>query len=146
MKRYLALVPLAVFLIAAPGGCKDPYGAAVKAGADIAEGISKGMTTIDSLRVDGLISPQEESNVLGYLKFVNDGDGAFLTCVDTVHKASSKVGAYTACAQTFASTLNNPQELGLIHVSNANASITIKSIVDGVATGINAVIAGLGGK
>lgn len=145
MKRYLALVPLAVFLIAAPGGCKDPYGASVKAGADIATGIGDAMKTVDTLRVSGLISVQEESNVLGYFKFANVADEAFLTCAKNVHTTPG-VGSYTACAQTFTTTLANPQQLALIHVNNPDAAAQISTAVNSVTSGINLVVAALGGK
>lgn len=139
----LALVPLLALCLV---GCKDNYGACVKAGADIATGIGQGMQLVDQLRQQGAISTAEESNVLGYLKFANDGDTAFLACVQQVHLATTKATAYTGCAQTFNSALNNPQETALIHVGNAQAQATISNVVQGVVTGINLVITGLGGK
>jgi len=104
------------------------------------------MTTVDQLRVSGQITPQEETSVLGFLKFANDANGAFGVCAQQAHNAGSKAGAYTACAATFQTTLSNPTELALIHVNNAQAQATIQTVVAGVNTGITAVITVLGGK
>jgi hypothetical protein len=140
-KRLAVVLGLALAL----AGCKDNYGACEKAALDIGNGVTAGMKTVDQLRVSGLINVQEESNVLGYLKFINDADAAFGTCAQNAHLAGSKAGAYTACANVFTSTLNNPAELALIHVNNPQAQQNIQVIVEGVNTGINAVLAALGG-
>jgi hypothetical protein len=144
MKKPFLIVAIALFSMAV--SCSDHYGACAKAGAGIATGVSGGMKTVDQLRVSGLITPAEETNVLGYLKFVNDGDGAFLSCAQAAKTAGSKAGSFTACAQAFTTTINNPQELALIHVGNPNAEAQISLIVNGVTTGINSVITALGGK
>lgn len=144
MRRALTVV--AVLLAFGLAGCSDPYGACEKAAADIGNGIAAGMKTVDGLRVAGLISIQEETNVLGYLKFVNDGNGAFGTCAQAAHTAGNKAGSFTACAQVFSTTLNNPQELALIHVGNPQAQAEITTIANGVTAGISAVLAALGGK
>lgn len=146
-KRLLLLPFLALLALASMGvGCKDPYGASEKAGLDIATSITGGMKTVDSLRVSGLITPVEETNILGYLEFANKADEAFVTCAQQAHTAGSKAGAYTACAQTFQTTLNNPTTLALIHVANSTASGEIQTIINGVNTGITAVITALGGQ
>jgi len=139
------LAVLAVLVIAL-AGCKDPYGASEKAAADIGASIGAGMKTVDSLRVAGVITPQEETSVLGYLKFANDANGAFGNCASQAHAAGNKAGAFTACAQTFLTTLNTPSELALIRVGNPQAQQEIQTIVTGVITGVNAVIAALGGS
>lgn len=141
MKRFIPVLFLCLFLIA----CKDPYGACVKASADIGTGIAQGMKTVDSLRVQGLISVAEESNVLDYLEFANTADRAFLTCAQTAHTAGSKVGSFTACVTGFNSALNNQQELALLHISNTQGSQNVNIIVSGITTGIAAVAAALGG-
>ncbi len=142
------LVGMAVLVMAAvlTAGCKDPYGASEKAAADIGNGIAAGMKTVDGLRVAGLISVQEETNVLGYLKFVNDGNGAFGVCAQAAHMAGSEAGSFTACAQAFSQTLNNPQELALIHVNNPQAQAEVTTIANGVTAGVSAILAALGGK
>jgi hypothetical protein len=104
------------------------------------------MKTVDQLRVSGVITPQEETNILGYLKFANDGDGAFLSCTSAAKTAGSRAGAFTACAQGFLRTLNNPNELALIHVGNASAQQEVTIVVNGVITGVNAVIIALAGN
>ena len=139
------LAVLAVLVIAL-AGCKDPYGASEKAAADIGASIGAGMKTVDSLRVAGVITPQEETSVLGYLKFANDANGAFGNCASQANAAGNKAGAFTACAQTFLTTLNTPSELALIRVGNPQAQQEIQTIVTGVITGVNAVIAALGGS
>ena len=144
MRKAIWLVPiLALAFVAA--GCKDAYGACEKAAADIGTGIAAGMKTVDSLRVAGTISTQEETNVLGYLKFANDANGAFGACAQAAHNAGSKAGSFTACAQIFSLTLNSPQELALIHVSNPTAQANIETIVAAVNTGVQAIITALGG-
>ena len=140
MRKFL-VIPLLLLLTA----CSDPYGACVKAGADIGTGIGQGMHTVDQLRVAGVISPSEESNVLGYLKFANDGDKAFLVCVQAVHTAGAKGVSFTSCAQDFNTSLNNPSELLLIHVNSQVASQNISVIINGIATGISSLEAALGG-
>jgi len=144
MIRKLSVVLTLAALISL-GGCKDPYGAAVKAAADIGTGIAQGMKTVDSIRQQGLITPAEESNVLDYLEFANKADEAFQSCVDTAHTSGSKAGSFTACATAFNTSLNNPTELALLHVANTTASQNITTIINGITTGVNAIIAGLGG-
>src|ERR1700756_2139183 len=115
------LILPAVLLSLLLSACKDNYGACEKAALDIANGVTAGMKTMDGLRVAGLITPTEESNVLGYLKFANDANAAFAVCAQTVHSSGSKSGSFTACAQTFSAALNNPTALALIKVSNPQA-------------------------
>ena len=141
MKRLFPALAVLILLC----GCKDPYGASIKAAADIGTGIAQGMKTVDSLRQQGLISAAEESNVLDYMEFANKADEAFQSCADTAHTAGSKAGSFTACATGFNSALNNPTELALLHVGNAQASQNISVIVTGVTTAVNAIVAGLGG-
>jgi hypothetical protein len=140
--KWAIFAVLVMFL----GGCSDPYGACEKAAADIGSGIGAGMKTVDGLRVQGLISVQEETNVLGYLKFANDANGTFASCAQTAHTSGSKAGAFTSCAAAFSGTLNNPSELALLHVGNSQASQDIQTIVNGMVTGITAVTTALGGK
>lgn len=125
------------------GSCNDPYGASEKAAADIGTGIGVAFQTVDQLRVSGAISIQEERNVLGYLKFANDSNGAFAVCAASVHKSGGK---YSTCGQTFLTALNTPQELALIHVANTQANQTIETAVAGVVGGIATLLAALGGK
>lgn len=126
--------------------CKDPYGASEKGAADLGSSIAAGMKTVDSLRVAGLISPAEESSVLGYLEFANTGNRAFGTCAQQAHNAGSKQGAFTACAQTFSTALSNSQELALLKVSNPQAQQQIQEIVSEVENGIGTLITALGGS
>jgi hypothetical protein len=141
MRKAVLLVGVLLLI-----GCKDPYGACVKASADIGTGIAQGMKTVDSLRVQGLISAQEESTVLDYFEFANGADKAFLTCAQTAHTSGSKAGSFTTCANTFNSSLNNPQELSLLHVSNPQASQNVNLIVNGVTTAVTAIVSALGGS
>lgn len=137
----LLLIPFLLLTM----GCSDPYGACVKAGTDIFAGIGQGMKTVDEVRKQGLITPDEESNVLGFLKFANDADKAFLDCASKVHTNGSSAGSYTSCAQIFNKALNTPQETALIHVSNPSAQNTINNAVQVVALGVNTIIVLLGG-
>lgn len=143
MKSRFVLV---VVLTLALASCNDPYGASEKAAADIAASIGAGMKTVDNLRVAGLLSAQEESTILGYLKFANDTDSAFGNCAQQAHNLGNKAGAYTACAQLFLTSLNNPQEMALIKVNNPQAQQEVQNVVQGIIAGVNAVIAALGGK
>jgi len=140
--RKLGLIMVACVLLA---GCKDPYGAAAKADADIAQGISSALVTVASLQQQGLITSAEALNVANYLEFANQGDEAFGACIQVAH-TTGKAGAFTACAQAFNSTLNNPTELALIKVNNPQASANISAVVTGFTTGVSTVIAALGGK
>jgi hypothetical protein len=143
LKRSVVLAVALLFI----AGCKqDPYTVCVKAGSDIATGINAGMTGVDQTRQNGLISVSEETQILGYLKFANDADGAFLRCAAAAHTAGSKAGSFTACATTFTITLNNPTEMALIHVNNTQAQATINAVVQGIVTGVTAVTTALGGK
>lgn len=143
LPRLSALTVLAVCIGVA--GCKHPYQACLKASIDIGTGIAQGMKTVDGLRQQGIITAAEESSLLDYLEFANKSDGAFLTCADTAQTAGSKSGAFTSCATTFNTSLNNPTELALLHVSNPQASQNVTTIINGITTGVQAVIAGLGG-
>jgi hypothetical protein len=136
-------LPLVLLLVLT--GCKDPYGSSAKAGGDIALGIAAAFSTVDQLRVQGTITPAEELNVVGYLKFANDSDKAFLTCVSVAHDNGNKAGTYTACAQTFNTSINNPAELALIKVNNASASSTVNLVVNGLTAATKAIVSGLGG-
>jgi len=142
LKRLITVLCLTVAL----AGCKDNYGACEKAALDIGNGVTAGMKTVDGLRVSGLISVQEETNVLGYLKFINDADAAFGACAQQAHTAGSAAGSYTACVQTFQTALTSPSELALIHVSNPQAQQNIQLIMNSVNTGITAILAAMGGK
>lgn len=144
--RLARLSALAVFAVCfTVAGCKHPYQACLKASIDIGTGITSGMKSVDQMRQQGLISAAEESSLLDYLEFANKADGAFLTCADASQTAGSKAGSFTACATTFNTSLNNPSELALLHVSNTQASQNITTIINGITTGVQAVIAGLGG-
>ncbi len=140
------LVIVLAFSMVAVAGCNDPYGASEKAAADIGASIGAGMKTVDGLRVAGVISPKEESSVLGYLKFANDANGAFGNCAQQAHVSGSRAGAFTACAQILLTALNNPQEMALIKVGNAQAQQEIQTVVLAIITGVNSVVAALGGK
>jgi hypothetical protein len=141
MKRLLFVLPLVLLL----GGCKDNYGACAKAGADIATGISSAMTVVDSTRAAGGMSVAEESSVLAYLKFANDADGAFLTCVAAAKAGGNKSGTYTACTTAFSTALDTPSELALVKVSNPQTEQTITTTVNGISTAVAAISAALGG-
>jgi hypothetical protein len=141
MRKLWLIIPLLLLT-----GCKDPYGASEKAAADIGTGIATGMKTVDNLRVSGVISLQEETSVLGYMKFANDANGAFGICAQAAHVAGNKAGSFTACAQVFATTLNNPTELALIHVNNPQAQAEITNIANGITVGVSAILAALGGQ
>lgn len=143
LKKLVLGIALAASLGSA--GCKDPYGACVKASADIGAGIGTGMHTVDQLRLQGAISVAEESNVLGYLEFANLANKDFEICVSTAHTSGNKPGTYTFCAQAFNTTLNNPTQLALIRVGNNAASQQISTIVNGVTAAVAAVTTALGG-
>lgn len=144
LKKLLLWTALAATLTCS--GCKDPYGACVKASADIGAGIGTGMHTVDQIRQQGAISVAEESNVLGYLEFANKANEAFQICASTAHTSGNKLGTYTSCAQAFNTTLNNPMQLTLIRVGNNSASQQISTIVNGVTAGVAAVTTALGGS
>ena len=126
-------------------GCKDPYGASAKAGADITSGIAQGMNTVAGLETQGQISGAEAANILGYLEFANKQDEAFLTCVAAAHAAGGVKGSYTACVTAFAATINSPSELALIHVNNPDAQANVEAVVNGITSAVAAINAALGG-
>jgi len=141
MKRFAVLLLTVVVL----AGCKDPYGACEKAALNIGNGIAAGMNTANDLRVAGKISLQEETNILGFLKFANDANGVFGACAQQVHASGAKTG-YTTCALTFQQTLSNPTELALIHVSNPDSQQNVMVIVNAINTGVSTVLTALGGQ
>jgi hypothetical protein len=146
MKRLaLAVLLPAILLLAGFKGCNDPYTACVQGSSVAAQSINQGMTTVDTLRQQGTLSVAEESQALDYMEFANKADGAFLSCAQEAHTNGNKPGTYTACANTFNTALNNPAELALLHVSNAQASQTLNTIVIGVTAGVNSLVAALGG-
>lgn len=138
MKRFVLV--LAIFCL----GCSDPYGACVKAGADIAAGVGSGLNTVAQLQQQSTITAAEAVNVAGYLKFANDADKVFLTCSQAAH-VNATAGAFTVCATAFATQLNSPQETALIHVGNATAQNTVNTVINGLVTGINTLKTALGG-
>jgi hypothetical protein len=138
----LLLLPLLLLL----SSCNDPYRACVQANADVAQAISNGLATITQLQQQGLISTKEAPSVAGYFEFANKADETFGNCAKNVHTSGATAGSYTACAQAFNTSLNNPNQLALLHVSNTNASQTISIIVTGLTNGANSIITSLGGK
>lgn len=145
MKR-ISVVMLLCACLCVLAGCSDPYGACVKASADIAGGIGQGMNTVAQLQQNGAISSSEALSAINYLEFANQADEAFLSCAQTAHASPSKAGAFTACATTFNAALNNPNELALVKISNPNASATVNTVVEGVTAGVSTLAAALGGK
>jgi hypothetical protein len=127
-------------------GCKDPYGACVNASSIAAQTINQGMQTVDQLRQQGHVSIAEESSLLDYFEFANKADSAFLTCAQEAHTNGNKAGTYTACANTFNSSLNNSTELALLKVSDTTASQTITGVVQTVTSGITSLVTALGGS
>lgn len=126
-------------------GCKDPYGACEKAALNIGNGISAGMKATDDLRVAGKISVQEETNILGFLKFANDGNGTFASCAKQVHDSGAKTG-YTVCANQLQTLLSDPKELALVHISNQNSQGEVMAIVEGLSGGVNTLLIALEGQ
>lgn len=145
VRRRMVMAVLAILVALPLSGCKDPYGACAKAGADIATSITQGMGTVNGLYQQGLMTQKETADVLDYLEFANKADEAFLSCVGSAHSTNA-IGAFTACATGFNATLNTPQQLALLHVQNAKASGEVTTIVNGVTTAVQAVVTGLGGK
>jgi hypothetical protein len=144
MKRiYLFFVM--TFAVIGLSSCSDPYGAVVKAGANIAAGITAGDNTVLQLEQSGTITKQEAVNVLGYLEFANKADEALLTCATTAKATGSAKGSFSACTTAFANTLNNPAELALIHVSNSGAQTTVTAIVNAISAGASLLATSLGG-
>lgn len=142
--RTLILLLLAGATFLGIAGCADPYGASAKAASTIAASVGTGYKTIQALQQTGTISSQEALNVAGYLKFASDGDKAFESCIQSAH-SSPVANAFTACAQTFVTTLNTPTELALIHVKDSGASATISNIVSGITAGLAILETALGG-
>lgn len=142
MKKLFFLAVAVLFI----SGCKDNYGACVKAGYDIASGISTAMQSVDLAEQAGYLTAPEERNVVGYLEFANQADKVFISCAETVHTSKSAASSYTGCAQQFESTLNNPANLALIKVGNATQQQNITMVVNTMLKAVGDLIAGLGGK
>lgn len=143
--RSLSAVLLAMVLIFGATACSDAYGASVKAGANIAAGITAGDNTVLQLEQAGTITKSEAVNVLGYLEFANKADEAFLTCATTAKATGSAKGSFSACTVAFANTLNNPQELALLHIVNPQSQATVTAIVNSISTGVSLLATALGG-
>ena len=142
MKKIFILATAMLLL----SGCKDPYGACVKSGYDIASGISTAMQSVDLAEQAGYLTAAEERNVVGYLEFANQADKVFVSCAQTVHQSKSAASSYTGCAQQFEDTLNNPANLALIKVGNATQQQNITTIVNTMLKAVGDLITGLGGK
>lgn len=149
MKRLaIANVTAAVLIFAVLSlcGCNNPYRATLKVCDGIATGVTQGNNTADELRMAQLITPAEEVNVLGYLKFVGDANGAFAKCATAVNSKQGANTTFTSCAATFQTTLQNPQEEALVHVTNPNAQQKIDLIADAFTSAASTLIAALGGQ
>lgn len=142
MKKIIVLAVAVLFI----SGCKDNYGACVKAGYDIASGISTAMQSVDLAEQAGYMTQAEERNVVGYLEFANQADKVFVSCAQTVHESKSKAASFTGCAQQLEDTLNNPANLALIKVGNAAQQQNITTIVNTMLKAVGDLITGLGGR
>jgi len=140
----LKLAAIAALILFSSIGCKDPYADTAKAASGIADTIAQGYASVQTLVNSGTLTKPEAISVAGYLKFTNDADIAFETCIDTVHK-NPKAGGYTSCAQTFLTAIDNPTELALIKVKDTNANQTVASIAQGVIGALQVGISSLGG-
>lgn len=147
MKTATRFCMIAILCVASLGlsSCKDPYGSSAKAGADIAQSITGAFNTISQLEQQGLITPHEAVNAAGYFEYANKADEAFLTCVAAAHTAGGIAGSFTSCATAFNTSLNNPTELALLHISNTKASGNISVIVNGLTAAAQLIITQLKG-
>jgi hypothetical protein len=127
-------------------GCNNPYGIAAKLAQDVAVSVNQADVTVDTLRVQGTISANEEREILGYLNSINTLDGQYIGCVQAAHANTGTVGGFTACAQTLAKGLGNPATLAAIHVTNPASQQKITAIVQAVVTLVTATVTALGGK
>jgi hypothetical protein len=144
VKRFIPALVLSIALLFATGfgGCKDPYGASAKVGADIGTGIAEGMKTVAAMTS---ISVQDRSRALDILEFVNLGDKGFIACVDSAHSTGGS-GTFTSCANGFNTYLNNPAALSLVGISDTNASQQVSGVIKTVTAAVGSLIAALGGK
>lgn len=144
MKRFALIIVLSAALFGT--GCSDPYGVAAKLAQDVAVSVNQADLTVDQLRVAGTISDTEERSILGYLSSLNTLDGVYIGCVQAAHANSKTTGGFTACAQTFATAMGNPDTLAALHVSNPNSQQTVTAVARAIVALVNATVAALGGK
>jgi hypothetical protein len=137
---------LALLLFVSLTGCTDPYGVAAKLAQDVAVSVNQADVTIDQFRVDGTVTNDEERTILGYLGSLNTLDGNYLACVQDAHASPTKVGGFTACAQSLASAMGNPATLAALHVSNPASQAKVTAVVQGITTLVETTITALGGK
>lgn len=140
MKKLLALVlPLALLM-----GCNDPYGTAAKLAQDVAVSVNQADIVVDNLRIQGTLTPSEETNILGYLNSLNTLDAQYIACVQAAH-GSSIAGGFTKCGQALAIGIGNPSTLPALHVTNPASQQTVIAAAQAIVTLVTVTITALGG-
>ena len=141
-----AVLAIALLLVPFTTACTDPYGIAAKLAQDVAVSVNQADVTVDSLRVQGTLTADEERSILGYLNSLNTLDGQYIGCVQAAHANTGTVGGFTACAQTLSTGIGNPTTLAALHVSNATSQAKVTAVAQAIVTLVTATITALGGK
>lgn len=141
MKRLFLVLPLLLFMAA----CTDPYGTAAKLAQDVAVSVNQADATIDQFRVQGIVTNDEERNILGWLNSLNTLDGAYIGCVQKAH-LQSIVGGFTGCANSLANSMGSPATLAALHVGNPTSQIKVTAVAQGIVTLVTVTITALGGR
>jgi len=146
LKRFAssALLLALALSVAFAAGCKDPYGACVKASSTVATAIAQAYPAIDADRQSGLLTVSQELKFDGFLNVANTLNGQFQTCVSGVHSAKGAAASYAGCAQTFANGVSNASELANLNIVNASEQAKITAIAQSISTGLQALITSLG--
>jgi hypothetical protein len=140
------VIVIIIMLAMAMTGCSDPYGTAAKLAQDVAVSINQADITIDQFRVAGTVTTDEERLILGYLSSLNTLDGTYIACVQAAHISTTKVGGFTACANSLAQAMGDPTTLAALHVSNPASQAKVTAVVQGIVTLVETTITALGGK
>lgn len=144
MKKLLLLMAATLLLTACPS---TPYGKAVKTGLDITDTLHTGADTVDKLRLSGTLTVDEERSALTYMKTLNHLDtDVYGPCVQAAHLAGGTTTGFIACAQSFAASVNDPQVLNELHISNPQSQQKIQGIGQAISNLLQTLITALGGK
>lgn len=136
--KSLKLAGLLLSLVMMTACPKDPYNAALKGSADVADSVHSAIAIESDLYKQSVIDKPEKDIAAGYLRLVTDGNTAFRGCVVTAHAAASKPENYLACANVFVEAVGK-EDPAAFHFKNAQAQAKLQTYLQAVKTAINGI-------
>lgn len=138
--KYGLTFTLAVCLIAtlACPSASTPYGKAGEVALTVTDVLHTGATTVDTLRVNGTITVDEEKEALHDMDALNSLDIAFGACIQAAHlNKASKASVYISCAVDFETAVKSSALLTSFHVTSRTAETTVMSIATAVVSALD---------